>query len=296
MKKKLLSFILVLSMIASVITIMPTTVSAAQEKSTAAKYVHDFVMNNMGMNCAAACAVCANIEEESGFNPKATGDSGTSYGICQWRNNNFTRLKTYCSNNGYDYTTLEAQMNFLNWDLADQGKWLLNYLKTSENTADGAYNAAYYFCTTYEKPSDADSKGKVRGNLARDTYWTYYSNSSSSIVTPPTTAPSTTVPVASGSCGDNIKWYFDGNDTLIIKGTGEIDDFMNDQGLSTNRGWDSYTNQIKKVYISEGITYIGAWTFMAKDSVEEIYVLEPTCMIASGANYPDCKIYHEPMF
>ncbi|MBR6481658.1 MAG: hypothetical protein IKT26_00305, partial [Bacteroidaceae bacterium] len=67
-----------------------------------------------------ACAVCANIEKESGYNPNAWGDSGTSYGLCQWRNNNFTKLKTYCSNYGYDYTSLDSQLNFLIWDLGDQ--------------------------------------------------------------------------------------------------------------------------------------------------------------------------------
>ena len=101
-------------------------------------------------------------------------------------------MKTYCSNNGYDYTTLEAQLRFLNWDLADQGKWLLNYLKNIENTANGAYNAAYYFCESYEKPSNAESKGKTRGILARDAYWSYFSTFLYTTPTTQTTPSSTT--------------------------------------------------------------------------------------------------------
>ena len=66
--------------------------------------IYNYVINTMGLNNAAACGILANIYKESSFNPHALGDSGTSYGICQWHGSRWDRLKTYCSNNGLDST------------------------------------------------------------------------------------------------------------------------------------------------------------------------------------------------
>ena len=55
--------------------------------------IFSFVTNEMGMNSAAGCAVLANVYAESSFRPDLWGDGGTSYGICQWHNSRFTRLR-----------------------------------------------------------------------------------------------------------------------------------------------------------------------------------------------------------
>ena len=54
---------------------------------------YNYFTKTMNLNCAGACGILANIKYESGFNPKAKGDGGTSYGICQWHNNRYTNLK-----------------------------------------------------------------------------------------------------------------------------------------------------------------------------------------------------------
>ena len=75
--------------------------------------IFKFFVNTMNYSSAAACGVLANIKAESDFNPHCYGDNGTSYGICQWHNSRFTALKNWCSQNGYDYTTLNGQLSYL---------------------------------------------------------------------------------------------------------------------------------------------------------------------------------------
>ena len=54
--------------------------------------IYEFLIEELGLNHAAVCGIIANIHVESRFNPRALGDWGTSYGICQWHNKRFARL------------------------------------------------------------------------------------------------------------------------------------------------------------------------------------------------------------
>ncbi len=77
-----------------------------------------------------------------------------------------------------------------------------------------------------------------------------------------TTAP-TTPERAPGYCGDAIMWsYEDG--TLTLTGAGEMDDFP--EGTP----WEAHKDDIKKVIISGGITYIGAYSFSDYDHLTEV--------------------------
>lgn len=140
--------------------------------------IFDFLVAECGFNNAAASGVLANIECESNFNPNLWGDSGTSYGICQWHNERLTSMQNWCSSNGYDWETLEGQLHYLKKELsANDSKYLwngltiANKLKAKENTADGAYGAGYDWCYYFEVPANKETRSKERGNRARDTYW-----------------------------------------------------------------------------------------------------------------------------
>ncbi len=135
-----------------------------------------FLKNNMGLNTAAAVGVLANIQKESSFNPNATGDSGTSYGICQWHNARWDNLKNYCAENGYDWTTLTGQLYYLKYELTTDSYYrsILNYLKNVDNSFQGAYDAAYHFCYKFEVPANKVENSKKRGELAQKTYWPIY--------------------------------------------------------------------------------------------------------------------------
>lgn len=159
------------------ISAVPVTSFAAASKAETIQTIFDFLVDEMGLNSAAACGVLANIEKESSFNPNLYGDSGSSYGICQWHNGRFENLKTFCNNNGYSWKSLKGQLEFLKYELntnkTDTGK-ILDRLKDVSNTADGAYKAGYDWCYYFERPANKASKSETRGNNAKNTYWPTY--------------------------------------------------------------------------------------------------------------------------
>ncbi len=171
--KGILATILIFAMAVSGIGM--TAFAASYDKNI--QIIFDFLVDEMGLNSAAACGVLANIEKESNFNPNLYGDSGSSYGICQWHNSRFENLKAYCNKNGYSWKSLEGQLRFLKYELntnkTDTGK-IIDRLKSVENTADGAYKAGYDWCYYFERPANKAAKSETRGNNAKNVYWPEY--------------------------------------------------------------------------------------------------------------------------
>ena len=131
--------------------------------------IYDFLTREMKLNRAAAMGVMANIYWESGYKAVIDGDGGTSYGLCQWHAGRKTRLINWCTENGLDYNTVEGQLRFLQYELPNFYPSVDNYIRQVENTADGAYDAAYYFCFNFEAPANRTAQSTKRGNYARDT-------------------------------------------------------------------------------------------------------------------------------
>jgi hypothetical protein len=173
------------------VTSYRATTEDALAVSENAKEIYHFLLYEMGLNSAAACGILANIRKESYFNPNALGDNGTSYGICQWHDTStgkgrYTSLKNWCEKNGYDYTTLDGQLHYLQYELSQNnssvlynGKTIYDAMLAFDNTAEGAYEAGYYWCNTFEvpysnNPEKREAECQARGTLARDTYWTVY--------------------------------------------------------------------------------------------------------------------------
>ena len=166
--------------------------------STNEQTVFNFLTSVMGLNKAAACGVLANIYCESGFNPTALGDGGTSYGICQWHAGRFTNLKNWCSSNGKDYKTLDGQLWYLKYELEKSYAGVLNTIKAVANTAAGAYSAGYAWCKRFEVPADTENTSVSRGNLAKNTYFPKYSGAAT------TTSPTTITPQTPSKSSDTI--------------------------------------------------------------------------------------------
>ena len=137
--------------------------------------IFNYLKDKMGLNTAAACGVVANIYYESLFDPHCSGDGGTSYGICQWHASRYTNLKNFCYKNGYDYTTLDGQLAFLNYELRYDYTYIYEHLLGVENTADGAYDAGYYWCYYFERPAGYNrGVSDKRGAVAMNDYWPVY--------------------------------------------------------------------------------------------------------------------------
>ena len=180
--KRTLSILLTVAVLFTSAALFAPPAYAAGANETA---IYNFLTQVMGMNVAAACGVLANIERESSFNPSDLGDQGTSYGICQWHNSRWDRLKEYCNENGYDWTTLIGQLYFLSYELQKFYPSVYKYLMGVENSAEGAYDAAYYWCYYFEIPANREKAAQTRGENARDRFWGNYGNGASGSVASP---------------------------------------------------------------------------------------------------------------
>ncbi len=176
-KKYIKKALIILLTLITVFSSLTVTGSAAAPTNNTVKTIYNFLIDEMGLSSAAACGVLANIEKESNFNPQLYGDSGSSYGICQWHNGRFDNLKNFCNKNGYSWKTLEGQLHFLKYELETNPSttgYILDKLEDIPNTAEGAYTAGYNWCYYFERPSNKVAKSEARGANARDVYWPVY--------------------------------------------------------------------------------------------------------------------------
>lgn len=68
---------------------------------------------------------------------------------------------------------------------------------------------------------------------------------------------------AEGSCGENVKYHWDGESTLTISGTGDMYDYNIVSHL-----WEGLP--VEKLIIEDGVTGIGAYAFYECDTLKEI--------------------------
>ena len=133
-----------------------------------------YAKKEMGLNEAATAALLANADQESAFNPNTLNSESTgnmNYGLAQWSGPRRASLVNYCDQNGYDYTTTEGQMRFMEYELETSYPELYEKLKNVENTPQGASEAATYFYENYNIPSSANPMLEQRSTNAM----TYYS-------------------------------------------------------------------------------------------------------------------------
>lgn len=148
--------------------------SSIFSSGTNEEIIFKFLTREMGLNAAAACGVVSNIKHESDYKTTCVGDNGTSYGICQWHASRKTRLISWCDSHNYDYKSLKGQLYYLQYELKTYYPTVLSKLKAVSNTAQGAYDAGYQFCYSFEAPANRAARSNTRGNYAKDTLWKKY--------------------------------------------------------------------------------------------------------------------------
>ncbi len=156
-------------MAAALWTASPVTAQADSSNYENQVTIYRYLTETMGVSSAGACGIMANIDQESSFDPHSYYQN--SYGICQWHNARFDSLKNYCLQRGLDYTTLPAQLEYLNYELSTSYARCTGMIRAAENSAEGAYQAGWTFCYYFERPANTATRSIARGNLARNTYW-----------------------------------------------------------------------------------------------------------------------------
>lgn len=126
-----------------------------------------YLMDDKELSCAASCGIVANIEHESNYDTSSVGDSGTSFGLCQWHGERGEAMKKFV---GDDWRLdLSGQLDYL-WHELEDGthcKGCLAKLKAVTNTLEGAKQAADIFIKTFERPADVDKKSLERQQSAK---------------------------------------------------------------------------------------------------------------------------------
>lgn len=101
-----------------------------------------------GFSEAAAAGVLGNMQQESGLNPDITEVGGYGgYGLCQWTFSRKDDLINWCNSNGYDYRSLEGQLNFMLHEL--EQPYYQQYLSNYKNITD-VWTATDQWLTYFE--------------------------------------------------------------------------------------------------------------------------------------------------
>lgn len=124
----------------------------------------DFFLDD-GWSMEQAAGLVANIEAESSFNPRAVGDGGAAFGICQWhpaRQADFRKaFKSPVQDADYD-----MQLGFIAFELRNGEIGAGNALRK----ATRADEAGEIVCRLYERPFDPAGHERARRG-ARALLW-----------------------------------------------------------------------------------------------------------------------------
>lgn len=116
-----------------------------------------------GLTRAQAAGIAGNLLYESGFNPSAVGDGGTSFGVAQWHNGRGAAMKAWTQSHGYSPTSFKGQLEYLWYELNHSESYALGKLRATTNP----YDAGMAFCRYFERPAYINP---ARGQAAQRFY------------------------------------------------------------------------------------------------------------------------------
>ena len=129
-------------------------------EKTNCKKIYDQLKAN-GFSHNGAVAICANIKGESSFNPECSGDSGTSYGLCQWHNERKTSMLNH--NSGHPTNSIEHQISYLTQDMKNYG--LYDKFSKNDESIENLISSMVY---DFEKPADKEGAVTKRSGYIDD--------------------------------------------------------------------------------------------------------------------------------
>lgn len=118
--------------------------------------VYKFLLSQ-GLSPSGATGLIGNLVAESNLRPGAVGDAGTSGGIAQWHLGRWSALKSFAKSKGLSATSLEAQQQYLVYEMKTKYPSLWQQL-SSKDITEGT--AADLVMRQYERPNTKDKYGK----------------------------------------------------------------------------------------------------------------------------------------
>ena len=83
------------------------------------------------------------------INPQADNGLGY-YGLCQWGYDRKDNLISWCEENGYDHTTIDGQLHFLQYEMPLFYPNTTAQLRAVSDDEEGARRACWIFSIGYE--------------------------------------------------------------------------------------------------------------------------------------------------
>ena len=128
------------------------------------------ILRELGYSQAAAAAMIANAEHESGLDPTRPQTGGPGMGLFQWtRGERWDQLVSWANNNGYDPMSLEAQVRFADHEMKTIG-WLMDGVGGYEafKNAASVEEAHRMFYHGFERPAYNPANYALRESAAME--------------------------------------------------------------------------------------------------------------------------------
>jgi hypothetical protein len=122
-----------------------------------------------GWSREAAAGIAANLQRESNFDPRATGDQGTAHGVAQWRGERMEAFRQFAGKD-IKFSTIEEQLRFVHHELTAGKDFGARRAGDLLRDARSAAEAAAIVTRLYERPRDAAGEAQRRGVLAEDRF------------------------------------------------------------------------------------------------------------------------------
>jgi hypothetical protein len=110
----------------------------ALQGANAAAAAHSFFIGK-GYSPEASAGIVGHLPHESGMNPAAVGDSGTSGGLAQWHNERLTALKSFAAAKGKPATDFQTQLEFIDHELHTTETGTLAKLQAAKTPEEAAH-------------------------------------------------------------------------------------------------------------------------------------------------------------
>lgn len=85
----------------------------------------------------------------------------------------------------------------------------------------------------------------------------------------------------SGTCGEQVTWSLSEDGTLIISGTGEMENYSDDN----ESPWKDLNKQVKKIVVEQGVKSIGSCAFQSLNALSTVEIPASVTEIGSDALY-----------